>query len=120
MEMWVADLRGLAPTSLFRCSCHGWRRCDYHSADWPLLLRVVVGEFRTEYGDGPADLREALETLTPRIESRLPGRRSRRELLFASSLFIDPMLATSEQWTNGQHRCQAAIDAGCNQTLFGG
>jgi hypothetical protein len=78
MEMWVADLRGLAPNSLFRYSCHGWRRCDYHRADWPLLLRMVVGEFRAEYGDGPADLREAFETLTPRIESCLHGRRRRR------------------------------------------
>jgi len=50
MEMWVADLSGLAPTSLFRCSCHAWRRCDYHRADWPLLLRMVVGEFRAEPG----------------------------------------------------------------------
>ena len=69
------------------------RRCDDHRADWPFRLRMVVGEFRAENGDGPADLREALETLTPRIESRLPGRRRRRELLFALSLFIDPMFA---------------------------
>ena len=56
----------------------------------------------------------------PQIESRLSGRRRRRELMFAWSLFIDPMLGTSDHWTNGQHRCQAAIDAGCRQALFAG
>jgi hypothetical protein len=121
MEIWIADLRGLAPTSLFRCSCRRWRRrCTYHRADWPFLLGVVLEEFQAEYGEGRADLRQARETLAPKIESRLRGRRRRRELSFAWSLFIDPMLATSEHWTNGQHRCQAALDAGCHQTLFGG
>lgn len=118
--MWVADLSGLAPTSPFCCSCSWWRRCDYHRADWPLLLRVVVEEFRAEYGDGPAALGEARETLASRIDSRLRGRRRRLERWFVWSLFMDPMLATAEEWTNGQHRCQAAIDAGCRLTLFGG
>jgi hypothetical protein len=59
-----------------------------------------------------------MDTLIPRVEGRLRGRRRKRELSFAMSLFFDPMLATAEQWTNGQHRCQAALDAGCHQTLF--
>lgn len=120
MEIWVRDLGGLAPTSLFRCSCHGRRRCDYHRADWPLILRVVIEEFRAECGDGPAEWRTATEILVPRIEGRLRGRRRTLERAFAVSLFTDPMLASSDQWTNGQHRCQAAMDAGCLQMLFCG
>lgn len=120
MQMWVADLTGLASTSLFRCTCGQWRRCDYHRARWPLLLGVVLEEFRAECGDGPADLRAARDIVLPRIECRLRGRRRRRERLFAGSLFVDPMLASAAQWTNGQHRCQAAMDAGCRQILFGG
>lgn len=120
LELWVADLSGLAPTSLFRCSCRRWRRCDYHRADWPLLLGVVVEEFQAEYGDGPADLRAAMDTVVPRVDRRLSGRRRRREREFGWSLFMDPMLATPQEWTNGQHRCQAAMDAGCRLALFGG
>jgi hypothetical protein len=115
--MWVADLRDTPPTRLWRCEC-AKGRCQYHSADWPLLLQVVLEEFKAAYGDGPAALGTASKDLWPEIASRLPHRRHRTELAFAYSLFDDPMLATREQWTNGQHRCQAAKDAGCHLVLF--
>lgn len=118
MQMWVADLRHSPPTSLLRCDCTGRHSCAYHSADWPLLLFVVLEEFRATYGDGPADLLEVMELVVPRIEQRLKGRRHRRSREFAQSLFVDPMLADEEQWTNGQHRCQAAMNAGCHFILF--
>jgi hypothetical protein len=79
---------------------------------------VVIKEFQAAYGAERADLAEAMATLLPTIERRLRGRKRQLERLFATSLFVDPMLATANQWTNGQHRCQAAIDAGCRQVLF--
>lgn len=97
-----------------------WRRCEYHRTDWPLLLGIVVEEFRASFGEGPADLAAATETVVPSVDSRLKGRRHKREREFGWSLFYDPMLANPEEWTNGQHRCQAAMDAGCSLTLFVG
>ena len=120
MNIWIVDLRDLAPTRLFRCSCTPGQRCDYHATDWPLLLSVVLEEFRAKFGDGPVDLAMAEQTLWPRIERRWGGRCRHRERQFALSLFQDPMLASSVQWTNGQQRCQAAMDAGCHQSLFCG
>lgn len=120
MNIWIADLSGLAPTRVFRCSCGEGQRCDYHRADWPLLLGVVLEEFRAEFGDGRVDLTRAEQTLWPRIERRLGGGCRRLERDFALSLFHDPMFASSEQWTNGQHRCVAAIEGGCHETLFCG
>lgn len=119
MVMWVADLGDTPPTALFRCGCVSGR-CDYHSANWPLVLDVVLDEFRGRYGDGPVALGTARDAVVPNIEDRLRRRRHRLELAFALSLFDDPMQATPEQWTNGQHRCQAAMDAGCRLVLFAG
>jgi hypothetical protein len=120
VQVWVADLRDMPATSLFRCDCAGAKTCDYHAADWPLILAVVLEEFRTEYGDGATDLGAAIDVVVPRIEMRLKGRRHRRSLRFAQSLFADPVLATPHQWTNGQHRSEAALAAGCHYILFAG
>jgi len=118
MQMWVASLEGLAPTHLWKCECSRWRRCDYHRADWPLILDVSVEEFRSQFGEGPVPLGSALDLVLPRIEGRLATRRLRRERFFADSLFYWPMVGDASMWTDGQHRCQAAMDQGCELTLF--
>jgi hypothetical protein len=120
MLMWIADLRvEAAPTRLFRCDCAN-ELCEYHSADWPLLLGVVLEAFRGRCGHGLVSLDEARDAVLPSIAARLPRRRHPLEYWFALSMFDDPMHATPTQWTNGQHRCQAAMDAGCNYVLFAG
>lgn len=119
MRMWVAEVEGLAPTELFRCGCSDSSAepvCAYHRADWPLLLSVVLEEFTSRFGAGPVELDAATVAVLPAVRRRLSDHPS--ELAFAESLFYDSMLATANQWTNGQHRTQAAMDAGCTRMLF--
>jgi hypothetical protein len=114
--MWVADLRLAPPSDLFRCTCGRGRRCDYHRADWPLIATVVLDEFRGRFGDGPVDWQVAMDQALPPVERRLRRRWHRLAQGFAVSLFVDPLHATSTQWTNGQHRADAMLQAGVLQT----
>lgn len=126
MQMWVVELAGQPEFSLFRCYCakRRWRpirrKCDYHRADWPLILDVVLGAFRDEFGTGPAERGLVLVCVEPQIDRRLSRRRHRLERLFAASLLDDPIFATADQWVNGQHRSHAAQQAGALNILFGG
>jgi len=56
--------------------------------------------------------------LCPRIDDVLSNRATGLDRMFAGSIFSDPMQANGNGWTNGQHRSQAAMDAGCLETLF--
>ena len=118
MQMWVADMRDAPATKLFRCDCERLHHCEYHSADWTLILAVTLGAFRATCGDGPVDYYAACDRVLTEVEVSPRLRSHRLALDFARSLFDDPMYASADQWTNGQHRGQAMRDAGQHFTLF--
>lgn len=87
--------------------------CDYHAGDWRTVMDVIghVVEGREQLELSPEDrvaYRDAVLAATPDGTWLQAA---------AESLWSDPICLNGAGWVNGQHRAQAAIDAGARRLL---
>jgi hypothetical protein len=90
--------------------------CWYHGGDWRVVCAAAVAVLTRIRRDGCTHPLRVLDRAATAPERELLDDWQRQAY---DSLFHDPMIFGAQQWTNGQHRGQAILDAGVTRTITG-